>query len=170
MLLKASSQLLNMMKVVKRKGINLDLKTPMNSLKDSLSLAGKTSQSLNKLRRQLIKTPLPPKFAKLADNDDDSAKFSFGDNISVFSESLSKEHKTKDLLKDRAKGNYQATSNKRKYAESSNWKFSSRFGTEVNSGQSFKNSHTPKRPSQSKSQHQSQHQRNKQHYYQQTEN
>ena len=46
MLLKASSQLSNM-KVVKQKGISLDLKTPMNSLKDSLSLEGKTSQSFN---------------------------------------------------------------------------------------------------------------------------
>ena len=63
MLLKASSQLSNMMKVVKQKGINLDLKTPINSLKDSLSLEGKTSQSLNKLRRQLIKPSLPSKFA-----------------------------------------------------------------------------------------------------------
>ena len=47
MLLKASSQLSNIMKVVKQKGISLDLKTPMNSLKDSLSLEGKTSQSFN---------------------------------------------------------------------------------------------------------------------------
>ena len=46
MLLKVSSQLSNM-KVVKQKGISLDLKTPMNSLKDSLSLEGKTSQSFN---------------------------------------------------------------------------------------------------------------------------
>ena len=46
MLLKASSQLSNMI-VVKQKGISLDLKTPMNSLKDSLSLEGKTSQSFN---------------------------------------------------------------------------------------------------------------------------
>ena len=46
MLLKVSSQLSNM-KVVKQKGISLDLKTPMNSLKDSLSLKGKTSQSFN---------------------------------------------------------------------------------------------------------------------------
>ena len=92
-----------MMKMVKQKGISLDLKTPMNSLKDSLSLAGKTSQSLNRLRRQLIKPSLPSKFAKLADNDDDSAKFLFGDNISESLESLSKEHKIKYLLKDKTK-------------------------------------------------------------------
>ena len=115
LLLKASSQLSNMMKLIKQKGINLDLKTPMNSLKDSLSLAGKTSQSLNRLRRQLIKPSLPSKFAKLADNDDDSAKFLFGDNILQSLEFLSKEHKIKYLLKDKAKGNYEATSNKRKY-------------------------------------------------------
>ena len=66
MLLKASSQLPNMMKVVKQKGISLDLKTPMNSLKDSLSLAGKKTQSLNKLRRQLIKPSLPSKFGKIS--------------------------------------------------------------------------------------------------------
>ena len=46
MLLKVSSQLSNM-QVVKHKGLSLDLKTPMNSLKDSLSLEGKTSQSFN---------------------------------------------------------------------------------------------------------------------------
>ena len=75
----------------------------MNSLKDSLSLAGKTSQSLSKLRRQLIKPSLPSTFVKLADNDDDSAKFLFGDNISESLESLSKEHKIKYLLKDKTK-------------------------------------------------------------------
>ena len=168
LLLKASSQLSNMMKLVKQKGINLDLKTPMNSLKDSLSLAGKTSQSLNRLRRQLIKPSLPSKFAKLADNDDDSAKFLFGDNISESLESLSKEHKIKCFLKDKPKGHYEATSNKRKYAESSNWNSSSKLPkrTEGNSGQRFKNSHTPKRPSQNKSQQHSQQQRNRQHYYQ----
>ena len=48
----------------------------MNSRKDSL-----------KLRRQLIKTSLSPKFEKLAD-DDDSAKFLFGDNIYTSLESL----------------------------------------------------------------------------------
>ena len=48
----------------------------MNSCKDSL-----------KLRRQLIKTSLSSKFEKLAD-DDDSAKFLFGDNIYASLESL----------------------------------------------------------------------------------
>ena len=131
-------------------------------------MAGKTSQFLNRLRRQLIKPSLPSKFAKLADNDDDSAKFLFGDNISESLESLSKEHKIKHLLKDKAKVNYEATSNKRKYAESSNWKFSSKLPkrTEVNSGERFTDPHTPKRPSQIKSQQHSQHQRNRQHYYQ----
>ena len=48
----------------------------MNSRKDSL-----------KLRGQLIKTSLSSKFEKLAD-DDDSAKFLFGDNIYASLESL----------------------------------------------------------------------------------
>ena len=42
MLLKSSSQMSNMMNVVKQKGVSLDLKTPMNPLKISLSLAGKS--------------------------------------------------------------------------------------------------------------------------------
>ena len=53
----------------------------MNSLKDALSLAGKTNNSLNQVRRQLIKPCLPAKFAKLADINDDYAEFLFGDNI-----------------------------------------------------------------------------------------
>ena len=43
----------------------------MNSLKDSLSLAGKASQSL-----KIIKATFTMQY------DDDSAKFSFEDNIS----------------------------------------------------------------------------------------
>ena len=75
----------------------------MNSLKGSLLLAGKTSQSLNKLRRQLIKPYLPSKFAKLAYNDDDSAKFLFGENISESLEFLSKEHKINIFLNTKEK-------------------------------------------------------------------
>ena len=85
--------------------------------------------------------------------------FLFGDNISESIESLSKEHKIKYLHKDKVKGNYEAISNKKKYAELSNWKSSSKSSkrTEVNSGQRFKNL-PQKRPSQNKSYHQSQHQ------------
>ena len=45
----------------------------------------------------------------------------YGDNISLFLESLSKEHKIKCLLKEKAKCNYEANLSNKKYAESTNW-------------------------------------------------
>lgn len=123
-------------------------------------MAGKTTQLRIKLRRQLVKPSLPFKFAKLVDNDDDTAKFLFGDNVSEPLESLSREHQIKYILKEKRKGNYETPLNKRKYADSSNWESPSKSWerTEMNSGQRFQNSHIPKRPSQKKSQHQSQNQ------------
>ena len=46
----------------------------MKLLNNSLSLSGKTIQSLNKLRRQLLKSSLPPKYTQLADDKNRSAK------------------------------------------------------------------------------------------------
>ena len=83
---------------------------------------------------------------KLADNDDDSKKFLFRDNISESLESLSKEHKIKYILKEKAKVNYEETLNQRKYGELSNWESFSKSPkrTEMNSGQRLKTSHIPK--------------------------
>ena len=44
----------------------------LTMLKDSLSLAGKMSQSINQLRRKLIKPTLPPQFSKLAEKSEES--------------------------------------------------------------------------------------------------
>ena len=57
-------------------------KFPINSLKKSLSLANKTNQTMNKLRRRMIKPSIRSKIAKLADVTDGSAKSLVGDKIS----------------------------------------------------------------------------------------
>ena len=63
----------------KSSGGKIDIMPPSTKIKDALSLAGKTNQELNQFKRNMIKPYLPPQFAKLADNNDDSKDFLFGD-------------------------------------------------------------------------------------------
>ena len=117
MLLKAAASLTDLVQ-----GNNLkhgDIKEPMNFLKESLSLAGKVSQTTNQLRRDMVKPALPQKYKQLASMGDDSSKFLFGDSISENVESLNKENKLNSLLGEKSKPN-----NKRKYNNqwsSNNW-------------------------------------------------
>ena len=46
--------------------VNLDIKTPVSLLKNSLSLSGNVDQSLNHFRRDIIKPTLSSKFVKIA--------------------------------------------------------------------------------------------------------
>ena len=85
----------------------------LTMLKDSLSLAGKMSQSINQLRRKLIKPTLPPQFSKLAEKSEESSEWLLGDSVSESVENLEKENKLKPLLKDKK------DSCKRKYLEES---------------------------------------------------
>ena len=87
-LLKTALQIPVMMTTVKEIGVELDLKTTNEFLKE-LSLAGRTNQALNKFRRQMIKPSLLSNFATLANVAKDSAKLLFANNISVF-DSLAK--------------------------------------------------------------------------------
>lgn len=68
----------------------------MDLLKDLLSLARKVNQA-NRLRRHLIKPPLPLNCCKLADvaNESDSQ---FGNKISDALETLAKEHQLHSIL------------------------------------------------------------------------
>ena len=90
-----------------------DIMIPLTMLKDSLSLAGKMSQSISQLRKKLIKTALPPQFSKLADKSEESSEWLFGDSVSESTENLEKENKLKSLLKGKK------DSGKRKYSEES---------------------------------------------------
>ena len=92
-----------------------DITIPLIMLKDSLSLAGKMSQSINQLRRKLIKPALPLKFSKLEEKSEESSESLFGDSVSESVENLEKKNKLKSLP------------GKRKYSEESlNSKFSSK--------------------------------------------
>ena len=61
-------------------------------LKDSFPLAEKMSQSINQLRRKLIKPALPPQFSKLAEKSKESSKWLFGDSVSEYVENIEKEN------------------------------------------------------------------------------
>ena len=95
----------------KSSGGQIDIMPPQSKIKDALSLAGKANQELNQFRRNMIKPYLPIQFAKLADINDDSKNFLFGDSIADTVESLRKENQTKSLLRDK-------TNLKRKHPQS----------------------------------------------------
>ena len=86
LVVKAASELSQYLQASSQGNKAIDIKTPLTMLKDALSLAGCANQSLNKLRRNLIKPSLPAEYAKLAD-------------IATALENLQKENKTKKLLK-----------------------------------------------------------------------
>ena len=69
----------------------------MDLLKDLLSLARKVNQQTNRLRRHLIKPPLPLNYCKLADVADESDS-QFGNKISDALETLAKEHQLHSIL------------------------------------------------------------------------
>ena len=76
-----------------------DITIPLIMLKDSLSLAGKMSQSINQLRRKLIKPALPLKFSKLEEKSEESSESLFGDSVSESVENLEKKNKVKVLAR-----------------------------------------------------------------------
>ena len=82
----------------------------MSSLKESMNLAGKTSQLLNQVRRDLMKPMLPKQFAKLATDNDEVSEFFFRTSVCDRIETLTKENKLASML-DKEK------SSKRKYNE-----------------------------------------------------
>ena len=88
-----------------------DIMIPLIILKDSLSLAWKMSQSINQLRRKLIKIALSLQFFKLAEKSEESSKWFLCDSMSESVENLEKENKSKFLLKDKN------DLGKRKYSE-----------------------------------------------------
>ena len=69
------------------------------------------SQSINQLRRKLIKPTLSPQFSKLAEKSEESSEWLFGNSLSESIENLEKEKKLKSLLKDKK------DSGKRKHSE-----------------------------------------------------
>ena len=83
----------------------------MSSLKESMNLAGRTSQLLNQVRRDMMKPNLPKQFSKLATENDEASEFLFGTSVCDRIESLTKENKLTSLL-ERDRGH------KRKYDES----------------------------------------------------
>ena len=99
LVIKAASEITQYLQASSQDSKALDIKTPLTMLKDALSLAGCTNQSINKIRRKLIKPSLPAEYSKLADIADDSAEFLFEDDIASSLENLQKENKTKNLLK-----------------------------------------------------------------------
>ena len=111
LILKAASEFTNLLSksIFSKDGIMI----PLTMLKDSLSLAEKMSQSINQLRRKLIKPALPPEFSKLAEKSEESSEWLFGNSISESVENLEKKNMLKSLLKDKK------DSGKRKYSEES---------------------------------------------------
>jgi len=61
MILKSSSFLVDF-----KNGKKDDIRESLEQLKDAMTLVGKTAQSLNQVRRDLIKPSLPKQYASLA--------------------------------------------------------------------------------------------------------
>lgn len=137
---------------------DVDFKTPLDFLKDSLSLAGKANQMTNQLRRQLIKPTLPTKYRRLADIADESSTYLFGDKIAEVLDALNKEYQLRSLLNDKS-----PVTPKRKYQESSNSMSSSKTQkrTDYNQGQKQRSSH--KKQAQQKPSYQQNHNQSGQH-------
>jgi len=126
---------------------DIDIKKPLTMLKDSLSLAGKLIQSLNQFRRDIIKHALPPQYAKLADLDDDSSKYLFGESISDKVDILEKENKLRSLLKDSKPKYNKNSSYKRPHTDSSNYQSSSKtLKRTYNQGQTYQDQHYHQKP------------------------
>lgn len=107
MLLKASSTL-----VEKSGDANADTKGPLNDLKDAMNLAGKTSQLLNQVRRDLIKPSLPKEYVALATEVEEDSEWLFGSSVCERLEKLKKENQLKSLLERGQKRRFEPSSNK----------------------------------------------------------
>ena len=70
----------------------------MTSLKEAMSLAGKTSQLLNQLRRDQIKPNLPSNFKKLAVEVDEASEMLFGESVCDRLEAMKRENKLAQML------------------------------------------------------------------------
>ena len=79
LMLKAASELTKLLP--KHNNVNLDIKTPLSLLKNSLSLAGNINQALSQYRRDIIKPTLPSQFVKIAESPDDSSAYLFGESL-----------------------------------------------------------------------------------------
>ncbi|XP_057293791.1 uncharacterized protein LOC130622350 [Hydractinia symbiolongicarpus] len=107
MLLKASSTL-----VEKSGDANADTKGPLNDLNDAMNLAGKTSQLLNQVRRDLIKPSLPKEYVALATEVEEDSEWLFGSSVCERLEKLKKENQLKSLLERGQKRRFEPSSNK----------------------------------------------------------
>ena len=81
---------------------SFNLTPALTKLQNALALAGKTNQLINQHRRENIKPNLPPQFKKLVDMAGEEAEHLFGDSISQNLEELSKDQKTRELLKEKS--------------------------------------------------------------------
>lgn len=89
-------------------------KEPMLALKEDVSLVGTVLQSINTLRRDLMKPALPKGYSNLASEASESSELLFGGSICEILEQLKKENKLKEILSNKDKRP------KRKFETSSN--------------------------------------------------
>ena len=134
-MLKAASELTKLLP--KHNNVNLDIKTPLSLLKNSLS---HVNQALNQYRRDIIKPALPSQFVKIAESADDSSAYLFGESLIEKMDRLQKESRIKYLLKD-SKSTPKQSYGKRTYQtyqDSSNYQSSSKNQKRTNQRQSYK--------------------------------
>ena len=64
-------------------------------------MAGRVSQTMNNLRRDLMKTSLPKGYLKLASEAQESSELLFGESVCERLEKLNKENKLKEILNNK---------------------------------------------------------------------
>ena len=124
----------------KHNNVNLDIKTPLSLLRNSLSLAGNVNQALNLYRCNIIKPTLPLQFVKTVESADDSSAFLFGESSTEKMDRLQKERRIKYLLKD-SKSTPKQLYRERAYQiyqDSSNYQSSLKTQKRTNQGQNYK--------------------------------
>ena len=142
LMFKAASELTKLLP--KHNKVNLDIKTPLSLLKNSLSLAGNVNQALNQYRCDIIKPTLPSQFVKIAEAAGDSSAYLFGDSLTEKMDRLQKESRIKYLLKDLKSTSKQSYGKRtyQTYQDSSNYQSSSKTKKRTNQGQSYKKEST----------------------------
>ena len=109
-MLRAASSLTGMFK----ENMPKEVREALTDLKDSMTLAGKLSQQLNQVRRDMIKPNIPKEFQKLASDPDETSDLLFGSSLCENIEKLKKESRLCAMLNPERKGS------KRKFEHTKN--------------------------------------------------
>ena len=89
-----------------------EVREALKDLKDSMTFAGKLSQQINQIRRDLIKPSIPIDYKKLASEADETSELLFGSGLCEKMEKLKKQNQLCSLLNT---SSYDNKGGKRKY-------------------------------------------------------